>query len=57
MQNLLGLAAAGDNLFRYYTLDTADRLECERSRRSHNKLGIAIQLCVIRQTGRLFGRK
>ncbi|WP_434083254.1 DUF4158 domain-containing protein, partial [Escherichia coli] len=36
-------------------MDAADRLECELRRRPHNKLGFAIQLCVIRQTGRLLG--
>jgi hypothetical protein len=54
-QNLLGLARDEDSLIRYYTLDAADRLECELRRRPHNKLGFAIQLCIIRQTGRLLG--
>ncbi|MDL7269277.1 Tn3 family transposase [Escherichia coli] len=53
-QNLLGLADK-DGLIRHYTIDAADRLECELRRRPHNKLGFAIQLCVIRQTGRLLG--
>ncbi len=44
-----------DGLIRHYTIDAADRLECELRRRPHNKLGFAIQLCVIRQTGRLLG--
>lgn len=52
-QNLLGLATDEDGLIRHYTLDASDRLECELRRRAHNKLGFAIQLCVIRQTGRL----
>lgn len=52
-QNLLGLATDEDSLIRHYTLDARDRLECELRRRSHNKLGFAVQLCVIRQTGRL----
>ena len=52
-QNLLGLATDEDSLIRHYTIDAADRLECELRRRPHNKLGFAIQLCVIRQTGRL----
>lgn len=54
-QNLLGLATDEDSLIRHYTLDAADRLECELRRRPHNKLGFAIQLCVMRQTGRLLG--
>ncbi|MAM10322.1 MAG: DDE transposase [Rhizobiaceae bacterium] len=54
-QNLLGPAADEDKLIRYYTLDAADRLECELRRRPHNKLGFAVQLCAIRQTGRLLG--
>ena len=54
-QNLFGLATDEDSLIRHYTLDAANRLECELRRRSHNKLGFAIQLCVIRHTGRLLG--
>lgn len=53
--DLLGLALDEDNLIRHYTIDAADRLECELRRRPHNKLGFAIQLCIIRQTGRLLG--
>lgn len=54
-QKLLSLATDEDNLVRHYTLDAADRLECELRRRPHNKLGFAVQLCVMRQTGRLLG--
>lgn len=54
-ENLLGLAIDEDSLIRHYTLNAADRLECELRRRPHNKLGFAIQLCVMRQTGRLLG--
>lgn len=54
-QTLLGLAVDEDSLIRHYTLDAADRLECELRRRAHNQLGFAVQLCVIRQTGRLLG--
>ena len=54
-QKLLGLATDEDNLIRHYTLDAADCLECELRRRDHNKLGFAVQLCVMRQTGRLLG--
>nr|WP_280821877.1 DUF4158 domain-containing protein [Mesorhizobium soli] len=45
-----------DNLIRNNTLDPVDRLEREPRRRSQNKLGFAIQLCVMRQTGRLLGQ-
>ncbi len=54
-QELLGLEMDEDSLIRHYTLDAADRLECELRRRPHNKLGFAIQLCVMRQSGRLLG--
>lgn len=54
-QRLFGLATDEDNLIRHYTLDAADRLECEMRRRPHNKLGFAVQLCVMRQAGRLLG--
>jgi hypothetical protein len=42
-----------DSLIRHFTLDPADRLECELRRRPQNKLGFAVQLCTMRQTGRL----
>lgn len=54
-QNLLDMATDEDSLIRHYTIDAADRLECELRRRPHNKLGFAVHLCVIRQTGRLLG--
>lgn len=50
---LLGIAVDEDNLIRHFTLETADRLECELRRRPQNKLGFAVQLCTMRQTGRL----
>ena len=50
---LLGIAADEDSLIRHFTLDPADRLECELRRRPQNKLGFAVQLCTMRQTGRL----
>lgn len=50
---LLGIATDEDNLIRHFTLDPADRLECELRRRPQNKLGFAVQLCTMRQTGRL----
>ncbi|RUW90283.1 DUF4158 domain-containing protein [Mesorhizobium sp. M7A.F.Ca.US.011.01.1.1] len=42
-----------DSLIRHFTLDPADRLECELRRRPQNKLGFAVHLCTMRQTGRL----
>ncbi|WP_206631300.1 MULTISPECIES: DUF4158 domain-containing protein [unclassified Mesorhizobium] len=52
---LFGFPSDEDNLLRHYTLDPIDRLQCEVRRRAHNKLGFAIQLCVMRHTGRLLG--
>ncbi|NKX68291.1 Tn3 family transposase (plasmid) [Labrenzia sp. 5N] len=54
-QTLLGLAVDEDSLICHYTLDAGDRLECELRRRAHNQLGFAVQLCVMRHTGRLLG--
>lgn len=50
---LLAIATDEDSLIRHFTLDPADRLECELRRRPQNKLGFAVQLCTMRQTGRL----
>lgn len=50
---LLGIATEEDRLIRHFTLDPADRLECELRRRPQDKLGFAFQLCTMRQTGRL----
>lgn len=50
---LLGIATGEDSLIRHFTLGPADRLECELRRRPQNKLGFAVQLCTMRQTGRL----
>ncbi|MEZ5784775.1 MAG: DUF4158 domain-containing protein, partial [Rhizobiaceae bacterium] len=50
---LLGIASDEESLLRHFTLDPADRLECELRRRPQNKLGFAVQLCTMRQTGRL----
>ncbi|MGS1096392.1 DUF4158 domain-containing protein (plasmid) [Aquamicrobium terrae] len=50
---LFGVAVDEDSLLRHYTLGPTDRLECEIRRRPHNQLGFAIQLCVMRHTGRL----
>ena len=52
-QELFGVPTDEDSLIRHFTLDPADRLECELRRRPQNKLGFAVQLCTMRQTGRL----
>ncbi len=41
-----------DSLIRHYSLSPADRLEIELRRRSHNQLGFAVQLCLMRYPGR-----
>jgi len=50
---LLGIAVDEDSLIRHFTLESADRVECELRRRPQNKLGFAVQLCTMRRTGRL----
>ncbi|WP_188131490.1 DUF4158 domain-containing protein [Mesorhizobium sp. NFR06] len=52
---LLGIATDEDSLIRHFTLDPADRLECELRRRPQNKLGFAVQLCTMPQTAALAG--
>lgn len=42
-----------DSLIRHYSLSAADRLEIDLRRREHNKLGFAVQLCVMRHPGRV----
>jgi len=37
-----------DSFIRHYSLSLADRLEIELRRRNHNRLGFAIQLCLMR---------
>ncbi|MBB4339884.1 Tn3 family transposase [Rhizobium leguminosarum] len=41
-----------DSLIRHYSLSPADRLEIEVRRREHNRLGFAVQLCLMRYPGR-----
>jgi TnpA family transposase len=41
-----------ESLIRHYTLTPEDRLEIETRRRSHNQLGYAVQLCLMRYPGR-----
>lgn len=44
-----------DSLIRHYSLSPADRLEIELRRREHNRLGFAVQLCLMRHPGRVLG--
>jgi TnpA family transposase len=52
-QELFDIPADEDSLIRHYSLSTADRLEIGLRRREHNKLGFAVQLCVMRHPGRV----
>ena len=51
-QTLFDIPADDDSLIRYYSLSPADRLEIEVRRREHNRLGFAVQLCLMRYPGR-----
>ncbi len=42
-------------MVRHYSLSPADRLEIELRRRDHNRLGFAVQLCLMRCPGRVLG--
>ncbi|TIP78017.1 MAG: DUF4158 domain-containing protein, partial [Mesorhizobium sp.] len=52
---LFGIPDDEESLIRHYTLNPSDRLEADVRRRPHNKLGFAVQLCVMRYPGRLLG--
>jgi len=52
-QELFDIPADEDSLIRHYSLSAADRLEIDLRRREHNKLGFAVQLCVMRHPGRV----
>lgn len=52
-QELFDIPADEDSLIRHYSLSAADRLEIGLRRREHNKLGFAVQLCVMRHPGRV----
>lgn len=54
-QKLFGIPVDEDSLIRHYSLSAADRLEIELRRRDHNRLGFAIQLCLMRYPGRVLG--
>ena len=47
-QELVGIPTDEDSLIRHYSLSPADRLEIEVRRREHNRLGFALQLCLMR---------
>ncbi len=51
-QELFGIPTDEDSLIRHYSLSPADRLEIEVRRREHNRLGFALQLCLMRYPGR-----
>jgi TnpA family transposase len=52
-EELFGVPVDEDSLIRHYTLSPADRLEVEVRRRKHNRLGFAVQLCMMRHPGRV----
>lgn len=54
-RKLVDIPVDEDSLFRHYSLSRADRLEIELRRRNHNRLGFAIQLCLMRYPGRVLG--
>jgi TnpA family transposase len=47
-RRLFDISVDKDSLVRRYSLSLADRLEIELRRRDHNRLGVAIQLCLLR---------
>ena len=52
-RELFDIPADEDSLIRHYSLSASDRLEIDLRRREHNKLGFAVQLCVMRHPGRV----
>lgn len=53
LETLLALPTNEAALIQHWTLSTADLTTIERRRRSHNRLGFAVQLCALRYPGRL----
>lgn len=49
---IFGVPTDEESLIRHYTLSAADRQEIEGRRRDHNRIGFAIQLCLMRHPGR-----
>lgn len=54
-QKIFDIPADEESLIRHYSLSPADRLEIELRRRKHNRLGFAVQLCLMRYPGRVLG--
>ncbi|PWE52367.1 hypothetical protein DEM27_31495 [Metarhizobium album] len=54
-RKLFDIPVDEDSFIRHYLLSSADRLEIELRRRNHNRLGFAIQLCLMRYPGRMLG--
>lgn len=54
-QKIFEIPADEDSLIRHYSLSPADRLEIELRRRKHNRLGFAVQLCLMRYPCRVLG--
>lgn len=52
-QRLFDIPTDEDGLIRHYSLSSADRLEIGLRRREHNRLGFAVQLCLMRYPGRV----
>jgi len=51
-RSLFDIPTDEDSLIRHFTLSPSDRLEIEVRRRPHNRLGFAVQLCLMRYPGR-----
>lgn len=54
-RKLFDIPVDENSLIRHYSLSPADRLEIELRRRGHNRLGFAVQLCLMRYPGRVLG--
>lgn len=54
-RKIFDIPADEESLIRHYSLSPADRLEIELRRRKHNRLGFAVQLCLMRYPGRVLG--
>ncbi len=54
-RRLVDIPVDEDSLIRHYSLLSADRLEIELRRHNHNRIGFAIQLCLMRYPGRVLG--
>jgi TnpA family transposase len=54
-RKLFDIPADENSLIRHYSLSPEDRLEIELWRREYNRLGFAVQLCLMRYPGRVLG--